>query len=150
MRPWSCQTPSFLNNRLRLASLAETLILNHMVQYQQARMDATFAALSDPTRRGVLQQLGRADASVSDLARRFGMTVTGIRKHVDVLERAGLVRTQKVGRVRTCRLGEHRLDEETALLEQYRRLWTERFDALENVIMDLQSREKADGSKSED
>ncbi len=73
-----------------------------MVQYQEARLGASFAALSDPTRRGVLEQLGRADASITDLAEKFSMTLTGIKKHVGVLEQAGLVTTEKVGRVRTC------------------------------------------------
>src|SRR5215212_7107100 len=101
-----------------------------MVQYRQARFDAAFAALSDATRRGVLEQLGRSDASISDLAGRFHMTLTGMKKHVGVLEQAGLVATQKVGRVRTCRLGPRELAEATAWLEAYRRLWAARFDAL--------------------
>src|SRR5215813_2529354 len=82
-----------------------------MVQYTPARLDASFAALSDTTRRGVLEQLGRADASITDLADRFNMTLTGMKKHVVVLEQAGLVITQKVGRVRTCRLGLRVLEE---------------------------------------
>ena len=80
-------------------------ILNHMVQYSETRLDASFAALSDATRRGVLEQLGRADASITDLAEKFHMTLTGMKKHVGVLEQAGLVTTEKVGRVRTCTLG---------------------------------------------
>lgn len=75
------------------------------------RLDASFSALSDATRRGVLEQLGRGDASITDLAERFQMTLTGMKKHVGVLERAGLVTTEKVGRVRTCRLGPGRLEE---------------------------------------
>src|ERR1700734_4039632 len=96
-------------------------ILNHMVQY--ARFDASFAALSDATRRGVLEQLGRADASITDLADKFHMTLTGMKKHVGVLEQAGLVTTEKVGRVRTCKLALSRLAEETAWIESYRQLW---------------------------
>src|SRR5215831_9162746 len=92
-------------------------ILNHMVQYTKARLDTSFAALSDATRRGVLEQLGRGDASISDLAETFHMTLTGMKKHVGVLERAGLVITKKVGRVRTCRVGPERLEEATAWLE---------------------------------
>ena len=92
-----------------------------MVQYHEARLDASFAALSDATRRGVLEQLGRADASITDLAEKFGMTLTGIKKHVGVLESAGLVTTEKVGRVRRCRLGPRRLDDETAWIATYRR-----------------------------
>src|SRR5215467_10615528 len=105
-----------------------------MVQYNQARFDASFAALSDPTRRGVLEQLVRGDASITDLAEKFHMTLTGMKKHVGVLERAGLVTTEKVGRVRTCRLGRRRLEEEAAWMERYRRLWEARFSELDDVI----------------
>jgi DNA-binding transcriptional ArsR family regulator len=122
--------------------------VNQMVQCSAARLDASFAALSDATRRGVLEELGRADASVSELADRFKMTLTGMKKHVGVLERAGLVATEKVGRVRTCRLGAGRLGEETAWLEGYRRLWTARFDALDAVVEELKEREKRDGDGS--
>src|SRR4051794_29731453 len=118
-----------------------------MVQYLRAPLDASFAALSDATRRGVLHQLGRADASITDLARKFHMTLTGMKKHVGVLEQAGLVATEKVGRGRTCRLGPHRLIEETAWLEAYRQLWASRFDELDKVVEDLKRKEKADGSK---
>lgn len=116
-----------------------------MVQYSQTRFDASFAALSDATRRGVLEQLARSDASITDLAETFHMTLTGMRKHVDVLVRAGLVTTEKVGRVRTCRLGLSRLEEELAWIERYRQLWDARFDALDMVIEDLKQKEKADG-----
>jgi DNA-binding transcriptional ArsR family regulator len=122
-------------------------ILNHMVQYPQTRFDASFAALSDATRRGVLEQLGRADASITELAEKFHMTLTGMKKHVSVLEEAGLVATQKVGRVRTCRLGLRRLEEEAAWIEKYRQLWAARFDALDKVIEELKQKEKADGRK---
>src|ERR1700728_3225222 len=105
-----------------------------MVQYSQTRFDASFAALSDATRRGVLEQLGRADASITELADRFHMTPTGMKKHVGVLEQAGLVTTRKVGRVRTCRLGFSRLADETAWIEEYRRLWASRFDALDRIV----------------
>src|SRR5215471_1597536 len=105
--------------------------LNHMVQHNETRLDAAFAALSDATRRGVLEQLGHADASITDLAGKFHMTLTGMKKHVGVLEQAGLVTTEKVGRVRTCRLGLCRLEEEAAWLERYRQLWDARFDELE-------------------
>jgi DNA-binding transcriptional ArsR family regulator len=119
-----------------------------MVQYAHARLDASFAALSDATRRGVLEQLGRVDASISDLARRFAMTLTGMKKHVGILEQAGLVTTEKVGRVRTCRLGPRRLEDETAWLERYRRLWDARFDALEQVVDQLKRKEKGNDRKN--
>src|SRR5262245_37338040 len=109
-------------------------ILNHMVHYSSPRFDASFAAIADVTRRGVLEQLGRADASISDLAEKFEMTLTGMKKHVGILEQAGLVTTEKVGRVRTCRLGRHALEEEMAWLERHRQLWAARFDELDTVI----------------
>ena len=108
-----------------------------MVQYSQSSFDASFAALSDATRRGVLEQLGRADASITDLAETFRMTLTGMKKHVGVLERAGLVTTEKVGRVRTCKLGLRRLEDEAAWIERYRQLWSARFDELDKVIEKL-------------
>jgi len=120
-------------------------ILNLMVQQSNARLDASFAALSDPTRRGILEQLGRADASITDLADRFHMTLTGMKKHVGVLEQAGLVATEKVGRVRTCTLGPRRLDAELMWLERYRQLWDARFDALDRVVENLKHKEKNDG-----
>ncbi len=118
-----------------------------MVQYTTARLDASFAALSDATRRGVLEQLGCADASITDLAEKFHMTLTGMKKHVGVLVQARLVTTKKVGRVRTCKLGRRRLEEETAWLERYRLLWASRFDALDNVVEELKRKEKVDGRK---
>ena len=122
-------------------------ILNRMVQYTRARLDASFAALSDATRRGVLEQLGRADASITDLAERFHMTLTGMKKHVGVLEQAGLVTTEKVGRVRTCKLGLRGLEEESAWIERYRQRWAARFDELDNLVEELKQKEKADGRK---
>ena len=122
-------------------------ILNHMVQYIRTGFDASFAALSDATRRGVLEQLGRADASITALAERFHMTLTGMKKHVGVLEQAGLVSTEKVGRVRTCKLGLRGLEEEAAWIERYRQLWTARFDALDIVVEELKRKEIANGRK---
>lgn len=113
-----------------------------MVQYQPAHFDAAFAALSDVTRRGVLEQLARGDASITELADAFDMTLTGIKKHVGILEQAGLVTTEKVGRVRTCRLGACRLEEEAAWIERYRQLWSARFDELDTVIEELKQREQ--------
>jgi DNA-binding transcriptional ArsR family regulator len=119
-----------------------------MVQYSSARLDASFAALSDATRRGVLEQLGRAEASITDLAAKFDMTLTGMKKHVGVLEQAGLVTTEKVGRVRTCKLGPHRLQQEAAWLERHRELWDSRFRALDEVVEDLKRKETIDGRKN--
>ena len=118
-----------------------------MVQHGTARLDASVAALSDATRRGVLEQLGRADASITDLAEKFHMTLTGMKKHVGVLEQAGLVSTEKVGRVRTCKLGPRQLEEEAAWIERYRQLWAVRFDELDNVVEELKRKEKVDGRK---
>jgi DNA-binding transcriptional ArsR family regulator len=119
-----------------------------MVQYNRPDFDASFAALSDATRRGVLEQLGRADASITELAERFHMTLTGMKKHVGVLERTGLVITEKVGRVRTCKLGRRRLEEEAAWIEKYRQLWAARFDALDQVVDELKQKENVDGRKN--
>ena len=118
-----------------------------MVQYSPADFDVSFAAISDATRRGVLRQLGRADASITDLAEKFHMTLTGMKKHVGVLEQAGLVTTEKVGRVRTCKLGRRRLEEEAAWIASYRQLWEARFDQLDQVVEELQRKEKLDGRK---
>jgi DNA-binding transcriptional ArsR family regulator len=117
-----------------------------MVQYSDARLDASFGALSDATRRGVLERLGRSDASITDLAEAFHLTLTGMRKHVAVLEGADLVTTRKVGRVRTCSLGPRRLEDETAWIERQRRMWDERFDALERIVgNERRRREQIDG-----
>jgi len=118
-----------------------------MVQYPQTRFDASFAALSDATRRGVLEQLGRADASITELAQRFHMTLTGMKKHVGVLEQAGLVTTEKVGRVRTCRLGQRGLQQEAEWIERYRQLWSARFDELDTVVEHLKRKERVDGRR---
>jgi DNA-binding transcriptional ArsR family regulator len=116
-----------------------------MVQYSQVRLNDSFAALSDATRRGVLEHLGRSDASITDLAEKFHMTLTGMKKHVGVLEAAGLVTTTKVGRVRSCKLGPRRLEEETAWIERYRQLWDARFDELDRVVEDLKRKKRVDG-----
>ena len=118
-----------------------------MVQYSWTGFDASFAALSDATRRGVLEQLGRSDASITELADKFHMTLTGMKKHVGVLEQAGLVTTEKVGRVRTCKLGPRRLEGEMAWIEKYRQLWAARFDELDIVVEELKRKEKANGRK---
>ena len=103
-----------------------------MVQYMQ--IDNGFAALSDPTRRGIIERLGRGDASISDLAADFQMTLTGIKKHVQILEQAGLVTTEKVGRVRRCRLGPRRLEAETAWIARYQQMLEDRLDRLEEFL----------------
>lgn len=118
-----------------------------MVQFFQHHFDASFGALSDATRRGVLEQLGHADASITALAERFHMTLTGMKKHVGVLEQAGLVTTEKVGRVRICRLGNRGLQEEAAWIERHRQLWSARFEELDNVVEELTRKERADGRK---
>ena len=115
-----------------------------MVQYNMPHLNASFAALSDATRRGVLEQLGRSDASITELADRFHMTLTGMKKHVGVLEQAGLVTTEKIGRVRTCKLGLRRLEEEAAWIESYRQVWDARFDALDRIVEELNRKEKHD------
>src|SRR5262245_62002158 len=132
--------------RLPLACrLSVRYTLNRMVQYSRARLDASFAALSDATRRGVLEQLGRADASITDLAEKFHMTLTGMKKHVGVLEQAGLVTTEKVGRVRICKLGPRGLEDETEWIDRYCQLWDARFDEMDRVVEALKRRKKVDG-----
>jgi DNA-binding transcriptional ArsR family regulator len=118
-----------------------------MVQCTPSHFNASFAALSDATRRGVLEQLAGADASITDLAVKFDMTLTGMKKHVGVLEQVGLVITEKIGRVRTCKLGSYRLEEEMAWIERYRQLWAARFEALDEVIEELKRKEKSNAHK---
>ena len=118
-----------------------------MVQHVGAHLDASFAAIADATRRGVLEQLGRADASITELAEKFDMTLTGMKKHVSVLEHAGFVMTRKVGRVRTCKLGARRLEEEAAWIERHRQLWASRFDELDDVLEELKRKEMTNGRK---
>ena len=121
--------------RRKLALFSETLIriLNLMVQYQ-GTLDRTFSALSDPTRRDILERLGRGPATIGELAEPFGMSLTGLGKHVRVLEEARLVTTEKVGRVRECRLGPGRLEDATEWIESHRRRWERRLDRLEGYI----------------
>ena len=104
-----------------------------MVQYSP-NFDLSFAALADPTRRGVLERLGQRDTSITELAETFGMTLTGIKKHVAILEQAGLVETEKVGRVRVCRLGTRRLDDETAWIGMYQQMLEARLNRLEAFL----------------
>jgi DNA-binding transcriptional ArsR family regulator len=118
-----------------------------MVHYTSTSLDTSFAALADVTRRGVLEQVGRAEASITDLAARFNMTLTGMKKHVGVLEDAGLVTTEKIGRVRTCKIGPRRLEQEMAWMEKYHQLWAARFDELDKVVEELKQKEKVIGRK---
>jgi DNA-binding transcriptional ArsR family regulator len=118
-----------------------------MVQSIENRLDVSFSALSDATRRGVLEELARDDASISDLAKKFDLTLTGMKKHVGVLERAGLVMTEKTGRVRTCRLGMRALEEEALWIDRHRRLWSARFEVLDGIVETLQRKEKANARK---
>ena len=111
-----------------------------MVQYSDTHFNASFAALADATRRGVLEQLARGDASITELAGKFDMTLTGMKKHVAVLEQAGLVATEKIGRVRSCTIGPGRLDEEMEWISRYRQVWDARFGALDRVLEQLKSR----------
>jgi len=142
-----CAHSPFTSLDLPLHAADPYYILNHMVQFQRAHLDASFAALSDATRRGILERLGRADASITDLAEKFHMTLTGMKKHVGVLEQAGLVTTEKAGRVRTCKLGLRRLEEEAAWIERYRQLWDGRFDELDKIVESLKREERVHGRK---
>src|SRR5262245_26494540 len=119
-----------------------------MVQFQRVHLDASFAAISDATRRGILERLGASDASITELAEKFRMTLTGMKKHVGVLEQAGLVTTEKVRRVRTCRLGSRRLEEEAAWIESYRQLWDARFDELDKIVEELKREKRIDGKRN--
>ena len=112
-----------------------------MVHYEQTHLDASFAALADATRRGIIEQLGRRDASITELAGSFRMTLTGMKKHIGVLEQTGLVSTEKTGRVRTCKLGPRRLEDAAEWIESYRQMWNERFDRLEQLVEELKQEE---------
>jgi len=108
-----------------------------------SRLDLAFGALADATRRGVLERLGRGEASISELAGSFDMTLTGMKKHVHVLEEAGLVSTEKVGRVRTCKLGPRRLEEEAAWIAGYRRMLDARLDSLGEFLARTKDEEES-------
>jgi DNA-binding transcriptional ArsR family regulator len=115
-----------------------------MVQCSNSRLDASFAALSDPIRRSILERLGREEASITDLAEKYHMTLTGMKKHVGILEQAGLITTKKIGRVRTCRLGIRRLEAEATWIDQCRQLWDQRTDELDKVLGELKLEEEVD------
>lgn len=103
-----------------------------------ATLDRTLFALSDPTRRTILELLGRGPANISELAKPFGLTLNGAKKHVGVLEAAGLVTTEKIGRARECRLGPAQLHDVTNWIDQYRRAWEGRLDRFEAYLSDDQ------------
>ena len=107
-------------------------ILNLMVQYQP--IDRTFAALGDPTRRSVLERLGRGSATITELAEPFGISLTGMKKHVRVLEEAGLVTTEKVGRARLCSAGPRRLEDVENWTQTYRQMLEERLDRFGELL----------------
>lgn len=115
--------------------------LNHMVQHTTT-LDCTFSALSDPTRRAILERLGRGPATIGELAEPFGMSLTGLKKHVRVLEEAHLVSTEKVGRSRECRLDLGHLEDAGLWIEAQRQRWERRLDGLENYIEREGRREK--------
>lgn len=115
-----------------------------MVQYSSPPLDLSFAALADATRRGIIDQLARGDASITRLADTFEMTLTGIKKHIQVLERAGLVVTRKIGRVRTCTLGRRGLEAEAEWIEAHRKLFEARFDALDDIISEMAQEDEDD------
>lgn len=104
-----------------------------MVQFSSS-LDTAFAAVADPTRRGILEQLGHRNATITELAGQFAMTLTGIKKHVAVLEDAGLVVSTKVGRVRTCSLGTRRLDDEAAWLRRFQETVEARYQKLDALL----------------
>jgi DNA-binding transcriptional ArsR family regulator len=104
-----------------------------MVQYQ-ATLDRTFSALADPTRRDILQRLGRGPATISELAEPYGMSLTGLKKHVRILEEADLVTTEKVGRTRECWLGPGKLEDAAQWIEMYRSYWERRLNRLEAYL----------------
>jgi DNA-binding transcriptional ArsR family regulator len=111
-------------------------------------LSTTFAALADPTRRAILARLADGEATVSELARPFDMSLPGVSKHLKVLARAGLVEQGRNAQWRPCRLDPEPLRDVSLWLEQYRRFWEESFDRLDKYLAELQQTEDADGSQS--
>ena len=111
---------------------------------QQPSLDLMFQALADPTRRGMIERLCEGPASVSELAQPLAMSLPSVMQHLQLLEGSGLIRSEKVGRVRTCRLGQRRLEEEAAWIERYRQVWAARFEALDEVIATMKLKEETD------
>jgi DNA-binding transcriptional ArsR family regulator len=116
-----------------LRSARPPTTVNHMVHHA-AHLDAAFGALADATRRGILDRLARGEASISDLAGKFDMTLTGMKKHVHVLETAGLVTTRKVGRVRSCRADPRGLVRAASWMVTYQHMFEQRLDHLEAFL----------------
>ncbi len=128
--------------RADLRAAARGATLNQMVQH--LHIDRTFSALADPTRRQLLERLGRGSASISELAEPFGISLTGMKKHVQVLEDAGLVTTEKVGRVRQCSLGPRRLEDVEEWIGTYRRMLEERLDRFGELLERQKRQQKGD------
>jgi|SRR5262250_675356 len=116
----------------------------------QYRLDATFAALADPTRRAIVERLARGDATVNELAAPFAMTLPGISKHLKVLERCGLISRTRNAQFRPCHLERAALDSAVGWIEENRRIWTERFDKLDQHLRDIQSTDQARGDDDRD
>ena len=121
-------------------------ILNYMVQYEKG-LDGAFAALADPTRRGILERLGEGEATITELAQPFGMSLTGVKKHVLVLEQAGLLSTEKQGRTRYCRLGPRRLEDVRQWIDAYRNALEERLDRFGEMLAQEDSRDAKGAQK---
>jgi DNA-binding transcriptional ArsR family regulator len=106
----------------------------HRPVHYSATLDRTFFALSDATRRGILERLGRGPATIGELAGPFGLTLNGIKKHVGILEEVDLVVTTKVGRARQCQLGPAQLEDATSWIDDYRRTWQRRLDRFGSYV----------------
>jgi len=117
-------------------------MFNHMVKYSSQVLDRTFAALADPTRRRILQHLAQGDRCVTDLARPHRMSLPAVSKHLRVLERAGLIRRQRSGRVHQLKLDAKPMKEAQQWIEEYRRFWEQNLDRLDTYLKQLQTRKE--------
>jgi DNA-binding transcriptional ArsR family regulator len=124
------------------------LIFNHMVKYTSDTLDRTFSALSDPTRRAILARLAQGNASVSELAAPFAMSLPAISKHLRVLEQAGLVERTKDGRVHRLRLVAHPLHEAAAWIAHYQHFWEQQLEALADYLRDIHLKEESEEHSS--
>src|SRR5262249_43434599 len=115
---------------------------NQMVKYQNNLLDRTFAALADPTRRRILEHLATGDRCVTDLARPYRMSLPAVSKHLRVLERAGLVRRKRDGRVHCLKLEAKPMQQAQAWIEEYRKFWEASFDRLDEYLKQMQTKEK--------